>query len=335
MRKPAVSILMAVRNEARFLPAALASLQRQTLQDWELVVVDDGSTDTTPAILQQAAAADARIRLIRQPPDGLVAALNRGLAGCRAGLVARMDGDDICHPRRLEEQVAFLRRHADIDLVACRVRHFPRPAIRGGMRAYEQWQNSLLEPEAIATDIWVESPFAHPSVCYRRRRVETLGGYRERPWAEDYDLWLRMHLAGCRFARLPGIRLFWRDRPDRLTRRSPRCTLEAFRACRLHFLRQDFLRRTRRVALWGAGIEGKAWRRLLVSRGLKVVLWVDIDPRKTGQVIHGAPVIAPDAERIRRQPTLITIGARGAREQVRRWAGDQGLREGHDYLCVT
>ncbi|TYO99484.1 glycosyl transferase family 2 [Geothermobacter ehrlichii] len=335
MRDPAVSILMAVRDEARYLEAALASIRRQTLRDWELVAVDDGSTDATTDILQQAAAADDRIRVIRQPPDGLVAALNRGLAACRAELVARMDGDDICHPLRLEEQVAFLRTHPDIDLVACRARHFPRPRITAGMLAYEQWQNAHLAPAAIAADIWVESPFAHPSVCYRRQRVLDLGGYLERPWAEDYDLWLRMHLAGCRFARLPGTRLFWRDRPDRLTRRSPRCSLEAFRACRLHHLRQGFLLRARKIALWGAGIEGKAWRRLLVGQGFEIVLWIDIDPRKIGQIIHGAPVIAPDAVRIRRQPTLITIGARGAREQVRRWAARQNLNEGRDYLCVT
>jgi glycosyltransferase involved in cell wall biosynthesis len=100
---PLVSVLMPVRNEERFLPAALASLRAQTFRDWELVAVDDHSTDRTAAILERAAGEDRRIRMLRPPERGLVPALNAGLAACKAPLVARMDGDDICHPRRLEK----------------------------------------------------------------------------------------------------------------------------------------------------------------------------------------------------------------------------------------
>ena len=109
MTIPQVSIVMPVRNEGRFLPAALSSLQCQSLREWELIAVDDGSDDATPAILAEASA-DPRVRSLRSPGRGIVAALNAGLAECRAPLVARMDGDDICHPRRLELQRGRIRR---------------------------------------------------------------------------------------------------------------------------------------------------------------------------------------------------------------------------------
>jgi len=332
---PAVSVLMPVRNEARHLPAALTSLFRQSFRNWELVAVDDGSTDATPVLLDLAARSDARVRVLARPGEGLVPALNAGLAACRSPLVARMDGDDICHPERLACQLRLLGKMPGVDLVACSIRHFPRVSLRGGMAAYERWQNALLHHDDICRDLFVESPFAHPSVLFRREKVLDLGGYREMGWAEDYDLWLRLARHGARFARLPQTLLFWRDRPERLTRTAAHCSLEAFRACKAHHLRRGFLRGVGEVTLWGAGIEGKAWRRALLAEGVKVARWVEVDRRKIGQRIHGAPVV-PIAELGPDQgPTLITVGARGARRQIRDWARRRGLTEEEDFLCVT
>jgi len=332
---PPVSILLTVRNEERFLPATLASLQRQSLDDWELVAVDDGSGDATHQILATAAAGDPRIRVFRRPPMGLVAALNFGLQQCRAELVARLDGDDICHPRRLELQQETLRDDPTLGLVASRVRHFPRPQLTDGMRHYETWQNGLLGHDAILRDLYVESPFTHPSVMFRRDAVLALGGYREAGWAEDYDLWLRLAAAGCRFARRPETLLYWRDTPKRLTRSDAAYTLQAFRRCKAHHLHQGYLSGCRQLTLWGAGQEGKAWRLTLQELGITVSRWVEIDPRKIGQVIHGAPVVGLDALAPGQGRLLVTIGAKGARAQVRDWAAQRGLGEGNDFLCVT
>ena len=112
-----------------------------------------------------------------------------------------MDADDICHPRRLELQTAFMEQHSEMSLLACRIRHIPRPAIQDGFLAYEEWQNSLMTHEEIYRDFFVESPFAHPSVMFRNHEVQRAGGYRDMGWAEDYDLWLRLMI--------DGRNLFW------------------------------------------------------------------------------------------------------------------------------
>ena len=330
-----VSILLPVRNEERFLPAALTSLLRQSLTSWELICVDDGSTDATPIILAGAAAADPRVRLFHTGGRGLVAALNLGLARCRFSLVARMDGDDICHPRRLELQAARMTAEPEVGLVACTFRHFPRHRVGKGMLAYEAWQNSLHTHEAIIRDLFVESPVVHPSVMFRKELVEAVGGYRETGWAEDYDLWLRLAAAGTRFARLPRPLFFWQERPERATRTSPLYSAEAFRACKAHHLKSGFLHKVDQVMLAGAGIEGRAWMRTLAQEGIRVSQWVDVDPRKIGRNLHGAPILGPDEAKPGKEKMLVTVGTRGAREQVRNWAEGAGFREGFDYVCVT
>ncbi|HXE96603.1 MAG TPA: glycosyltransferase [Dongiaceae bacterium] len=332
---PQVSILMPVRNEESFLPATLNSLYRQTLADWELIAVDDGSSDGTPRILAAAAGHDVRVRVIRREGGGLVAALNAGLEACRAPLLARLDGDDICHPRRLELQAAYLEAHPAIGLVACNFRHFPRTGLKQGMIDYESWQNSLTRHPAIIRDLFVESPFVHPSIMTRRIIMEGLGGYHGSGWPEDYDLWLRMAAAGVQFARLPHTLLFWRDHPERATRTMDEYALHAFRACKCHHLLNSFLQDSPDVVIAGAGLEARAWQRLLTAAKVTVSTWLDVDPRKIGRILHNAPVLSPDELHLNGRKMIVAIGVRGAREQFRSVARRRGWQEGMDFVCVA
>lgn len=334
-RVPKLSILMPVRNEEAYLQAALRSLQAQSLADWELVAVDDGSSDGTPDILAAAADQDPRLRVVRREGGGLVAALNAGLKACRAPLLARMDGDDISHPRRLELQSDYLDTHPDTGLVACSFRHFPRSSLKQGMLDYETWQNALQDHDLIMRDLFVESPFVHPGIMTRTAIVKELGGYRECGWAEDYDLWLRMANTGVTFARLPDRLFFWRDHPERATRTQDEYSSDAFRRCKLHHLRQGFLKGCSELVMAGAGIEARAWQRLLAADGIRVTQWLDIDPRKIGRTLHGAPVSRPEELQLAGRKMLAAIGVRGAREQFRTVADKRGWQEGMDFVCVA
>lgn len=333
--QPAVSILMPVFNAADTLPATLRSLRRQQLRDWQLVAVDDGSSDSSLAILTRATGQDPRIDVLCQPHAGISAALNHGLAQCRSCLIARMDADDLSHPQRLARQWRYMRQHPETTVVGCGVRAFPKQMVKPGMARYLRWQNKLHEHEAIVRNMFVESPLVHPSVMFRKLAVTTLGGYRNRPWCEDYDLWLRLAQNQARFARLPKILYFWRESPQRLTRTAAYCSKDAFRACKAHFLAQSPLATFNTITIWGAGPEGKRWARLLLEQGWQICRWLELDPRKIGQRLYGARVEHVEAYEPDGSAVVVAVAAPGARRQIRTFLHQQGLTEGYQFWCVT
>src|ERR1044072_7331855 len=135
---PKISIVVPARNSAGTLPVALKSIRLQTIADWELLAVNDGSTDETGLILESAARADARIRVLSQDAIGIAEALQRGCAAARGELIARMDADDSMAPERLERQLHFLEGHPNIGLVSCRVRHGGDSTAQAGYRSEER-----------------------------------------------------------------------------------------------------------------------------------------------------------------------------------------------------
>ncbi|MDH7601236.1 MAG: glycosyltransferase [Armatimonadota bacterium] len=335
MAKPRVSVLMPVYNSASTVEAAVLSMLRQTMPDFELVVVDDGSTDETPEILRKLSRLDARIIVRRTAHLGLVSALNTGLEYCSGELVARMDADDISHRFRLAEQVEFLDTHPEISVCGSLVRIFPRKNLLGGMIRYEQWLNSLVNPEEIARDIFVESPVVHPSVMLRRSELVELGGYRDAHWVEDYDLWLRFHLSGKRIAKVPRTLLFWRHTADRVTMTDPRCSVEAFLRAKAHYLGIMLRSIGRPVVLWGAGQTGRRLLKHLMREGVAPEAVVDIDPKKIGGRLRGVPVVAPDWLVGKFVFVVAAVSSLGARELIRERLREMGFAESRDFLCAA
>jgi len=191
-------------------------------------MINDHSNDQSEQIVTHYRKQDKRLGVLASPRKGLVAALNFGLQAAKGKFIARIDADDRMRPDRLRLQVEALEMHTSWSLVACQVHLFPEQSIQAGYREYIRWQNQCLTPTDIDADIYLESPFMHPSVTYRRADILKLGGYCEGDFAEDYDLCLRMHQAGPSMAKLPEILLDWRDSPRRLSRIDPRCSQQAF-----------------------------------------------------------------------------------------------------------
>jgi len=329
VRRPLVSVLLPVRDEEAYLGEALASLSAQTLSGIEVIVVDDGSSDGSAAIAEAHARGDSRFRVVRQPPLGMVAASERARSEARAPLIARMDADDVALPERLELQAAAIREEG-LAAVGGRVEYFPETS--DGMRAYAAWLNGLVTVEAAERDLWVECPLPGPGLTARAELVS----YRDRGWPEDYDLVLRIWARGGRFRNLDALVHRWRDHPERLTRTQPEYELAAFRRCKVHFLRRTLLAGGRAAVVWGAGPTGKAFARELLEAGTPVAAFVEVDPRKLGKRIHGAPVVP--VEQAARFPTALGLGAVAgpeARARVREAAAALGLVEGRDFVAVA
>lgn len=337
MSRPAVSILLPCRNAMKTLDACLDSIGAQSLTSYEVIAVDDQSSDGTDQRLAEIAHRDRRYRLFRTSRQGLVPALNLGLSQASAELVARMDADDLMHPRRLELQQDYLDRQHEIGVLGTRVHAFPEETLTQGFREYIRWQNGCVATDAIAKDIYLESPLAHPSVMFRRNLITHHGGYRSGPFPEDYDLWLRLHRRGVRMAKLPQTLLEWRDSSFRTSRRDPRCSRLAFDRLRADFLAKDprVVRNRRNLAIWGAGRNTRKRARHLLAHGYRPTAWIDIDPRKIGNRIEDVPVV--DSSWLRRplRPFVLSyVAVHGARECIEAELHRLGYLKGVSYLNV-
>jgi glycosyltransferase involved in cell wall biosynthesis len=330
---PRVSVLLPARNAEATLRPAVRSILRQSFRDLELVAVDDGSTDGTAAILAEAAAADPRVCVLRGPGQGIVAALEAGRARCSGELVARMDADDVAHPARLADQIAALDADPSLDGLGCNVAMFPSQSVGEGMRLYVGWLNALHRAEDVARERFVESPLVHPAVTLRARTLDEAGGYVERGWPEDYDLWLTLLGRGARLANLPAVRLFWRDHGKRLTRTDPRYGKARHVALKARHLAEGPLAARKSCAIWGAGKTGRALGRALAAEGIAIEWWAEVDAKKVGRIVRDAPVLGLDALPPPGGPLLlVAVAARGAREEIRGELHVRGWREGRDYL---
>lgn len=334
--EPRISVLMPCYNAAATLNEALETLAEQTFGGFEVIVVDDGSTDETGAILRRWSEQDRRIRPVKTEHKGIIEALNTGLAACRGAYVARMDADDRAYRERLEKQAAFLDDHTDVAVVGCLVEGFPRNQVRAGFQVYISWLNSLVSDADIRREMFVESPLAHPSVMFRKETVMEAGGYQEHGWPEDYDLWLRLYTQGKKFGKVEQVLLGWREYPQRLTRTDSRYSLENFLRAKAHYLVKGPLRDRDAVIIWGAGMAGRRLSKHLLRDGARLRAFIDIDPMKIGKTRRGFPIYPPEElpgllKQHQGAAVLAAVGARGARQLIRNRLNEMGLVEGVDW----
>lgn len=319
--------LIPVRDCARWIGEAVESALADSEPTDEMVLVDDGSTDA-PSV-----PSDPRIRLVRQPPLGIVAALERGRALVRTPLIARLDADDRVIPGRLAAQRAALVADPQLAAVGGRARaHRDDGPVPEGMREYVSWVNGLADPHR---EILVESPMFHPASTFRADAIGQIGGYRAGDFPEDYDLFLRLAAAGWKLANLPQEVLEWRDREGRLTRTDPRYDRRAFLPLKFEFLARTALRTPRRVVLWGGGRAGRPWTPFLLQHGHSVVAVLDLSKARSRYGIH---VLRPESlVELEFDVLLVAVGARGAREEIRGRIATMRpeLVEGRDWFAVA
>jgi glycosyltransferase involved in cell wall biosynthesis len=245
-RAPAVSVAMPVYNGAAHLSESIESILAQTFDDFELIIIDDGSADDSLRVLREYEKRDQRIRLVSRENRNLATTLNDIIALARGKWIARMDQDDIALPQRFARQLHLLEA-SGADICGCRVRLFGAAD-----------QRELVYPvtdAAIKAELLFASPFAHPTVMMRASLAKSL--LYDKVWekCEDYDLWERAANAGWRMANLDEVMLLYRQHPSQITTNTAGIN---------HMLAQKIRRRY--------------WTRMAASLG--------VDPRSADQVLR-------------------------------------------------
>lgn len=206
--KPLFTVLMPVFNAEAYLEEAIKSVLNQTIHDFELLIINDGSTDKSLKIINRFAKQDKRITVVSRPNRGFVASLNEGLRVITTELVARMDADDVSLPQRFEKQYTFMTENPGYSVVGCQVKVIdekgspkdidPRPSSNDGLKLFLGYGCSL----------------SGPTVMFRKSAIDAVGGFNEEAWpAEDYDCWTRLAIINpeTKFHLLPDVLYLYRE----------------------------------------------------------------------------------------------------------------------------
>jgi glycosyltransferase involved in cell wall biosynthesis len=332
-----ISVALPCYNAQDSLTACLESLLAQTWQDFEIVAVNDGSTDGTLDVLRRVSARDGRIRVFDCLHGGVVQAMNFALEHCRGEYVARMDSDDLCLPERLALQKAHLDRHPDLGLVGGLVRFGGDPEAGKGYKAYVDWTNTLVTEEDISLARFVESPYANPSIMFRKELVSRCGPFYDGPFPEDYEFLLRLMAAGVRMDKVQREVLIWNDPPSRLTRTDPRYDPDAFYRVKAAYLARWLAARgIGRVSIIGGGRITRRRALMLEEHGIVIERWLEVDPNKIGQQASARPVCswhevgAPQGEFL-----LSYVGKRGAGVRISSELEEKGWIAGIHFLLAA
>lgn len=259
---PQVSIILPVHNGETDLPGALQSVFGQSFSDWELIIVNDGSTDGTSSIIGDFQKRDSRITRIDHPQNlGLVQSLNDAVAASRGEFLARLDADDLWSDgQKLAEQVGFLTGHGDYNLVGT----WAKVVSTGGMKLYNF--RPPASDQKIRQEILLHNCFVHSGIMVRKFALQAAGGYQAADrHVEDYALWLRLGRLG-KFANLPRVLVSYRVNEQGITQTKNREQVR--NVCRMIAQYRQFYPRywlayiKWRLQLWGFG----PWGRYLKNR---------------------------------------------------------------------
>ncbi|MCG8525153.1 MAG: glycosyltransferase [Opitutales bacterium] len=343
MQPPEMSVVMPAYNAGRYIREAIQSIQAQSFRRWELIVVDDGSTDDTGTVAKLLADVDKRIRYVRTDHLGVAKAANKAMRLAKADLIVRMDADDISLPHRFVTQYDWMRKHPETDLLATKVRCFGEE-VGEGLQVYAEWSNSLTTAKSIAAMRFIDAPVVQPSVCLRRSVIENHGAYRDGDFPEDYEAWLRWLDAGVCFEKINEPLLLWRDHGHKLTRTHSNYSEEAIWRIKGKYFDQWMQHHgpsdARPLMIWGSG---RKTRSRLDYFGFhedkhRISSYIDIDPRKTGQIIEGTPVIRPDEIPIEsgKKPFILSmVGSRDARPLIQSYLHKRGFKVEQDYMILA
>ncbi len=333
---PEVSVVMPCHRGDELLRRSIQSCLDQTLANFERVILLHRADEKAKAIAGEFVAADERI-VLTESNLPFTEALNAGHERTSAGLVARMDSDDFAYPDRLTKQAEFLHSNPGISAVSSLIRIVDAqgnpPA--EGFAEYEKWLNGLETPDDIAAQRFIESPIANPTVMFRREVFEEVGGYRDLPWAEDYDFYLRLFDCGHAIGKVPEVLLDWTDHEGRLTRTHDRYSQENFLRAKAHFLAKLELVKSGGISLCGAGPIGKQLAIFLKAEGVSLRAFYEVHPRRIGETIHGVPVLDQSLLTCDGSTLVNAVGIRGKRNEVRQLAKSAGFHEGVDFFCAA
>ncbi|MFA9388367.1 MAG: glycosyltransferase family 2 protein [Prolixibacteraceae bacterium] len=330
---PKVSVVLPFYNAKQTLEKAVRSILNQTFHDFELILVNNNSTDESNRISLLMASEDGRIQVLQEPRQGVTFAANTGNVAAKGQYIARMDADDFSHPARLEKQVELLDANPEIGVTSCLVQHIGHQANTNGLYKFVEWTNSIQQADEIALNCFIEAPIINPTVLFRRELLDLHGGYIHGDFPEDYEMWLRWINNGVKIQKVPEVLFDWHDSDSRLTRTDERYSTEAFYRTKTEHLAKWLLENNHPyIWVWGAGRITRQRAKLLQEKGIWIEGYIDVKERK----LLDACCIAYENFNWDAPAFFLSYVANwGARDEIRNYLIAKGKIEGEDFILIA
>ncbi|WP_346861988.1 glycosyltransferase [uncultured Draconibacterium sp.] len=328
---PEISVVLPFFNAENTLQAAIDSILSQGFTNFELLLVDNNSTDGSYEIAEKSANSDSRIILLKETKQGVAHAMNCGLQNARGEFLARMDADDISFPTRFEKQIHFLNAHPEIDFVGSEVKYVPHNKNTAGFKRFVARVNSFHTAKEIENKRFIEIPVVNPTLLFRRELFEKYGACLDGDFPEDYEMQLRYLDAGVKMAKIPEPLLEWHDYSTRLTRTDKRYSTTAFFKTKAAYFSKWSEKNNPFhpfIWVWGAGRKTRQRTVFLEEEGLRIAGLIDIKKSKT-DTLYYKNIPSPG-----RLFIVSMVNNTGAGEKIREFLVDKNYAEGKDFVLM-
>ncbi|WP_445956094.1 glycosyltransferase family 2 protein [Yeosuana sp.] len=331
MQSSLISILTPFKNTEDYIIDCIDSILNQTYTNWELLIVDDSSTDDSYKIVQKFAANDNRIKLFKNTGHGIIDALRIAFKESNGDYITRMDGDDIMSENKLEVLINNLHISGKKHVATGLVSYFSKQGISDGYKKYEQWLNNLIKTGNNYSEIYKECTI--PSPCWMIHREDLICAEAFNPtiYPEDYDLTFRFYMHQFKIIPCKDILHYWRDYETRTSRTHVNYAQNTFLDIKMrYFLKLDY-NSNRPLVIWGAGLKGKTIAKKLIEKKINFE-WVCNNPKKIGKYIFNQQ-LKPFSylENLKQPQSIITVANPMAQKTIKSYFKTQKMYAMTDY----
>lgn len=324
---------MPAKNTAHYLPECLDSIIKQSYSNWELLVVNDHSSDETATVLKAYSEKDSRIKPFDNRGKGIIEALRLAYSQSSGSYITRMDSDDKMTPQKLALMLQQLQQKGKGFLAVGWVEYFSATGMGEGYLKYQDWLNGLTKKESNFTEIYKECVIPSPCWMVHKSDLDACGGFASDTYPEDYDLCFRFYQMGLKVIACDKVLHLWRDYPTRSSRTDEHYSDNRFLNLKIHYFLKLDHQKDKQLILWGAGKKGKFIAKNLLENQVQDFLWLCNNEKKIGKDIYGVKL--QSQETIQNQTSfqlIVSIAMREEQNKIKNHLNAKDLQQGKDYF---
>lgn len=322
---------MPVKNAAPFLNECLDSILNQSYKKWELIAINDHSTDESGKILKSYAEKSPQIKMYPNKGKGIISALKNAYTYSSGEYIHRMDADDIMVKDKLQMLYADLKSKGKGFVSTGMVKYFSKKGVNKGYLNYEKWLNQLCINQKHWDEIYKECVIASPNWLIHRDDLEDCGAFNQQQYPEDYDLVFRFYQHQFKVSAVQKVLHLWRDHPKRSSRNLPQYKNNDFFALKWQYYKSIERDENRPLMIWGAGRKGKKMARLLQKKKIKFE-WVSNNPNKYGKEIYDQILRSfKRTIQLDNPQIIIAVSQIGAKKEITSFLSNNGLKTKRDF----